>query len=234
MKHDERPQLIVVAGPNGAGKSSISKYISSPDALIFDPDREFKRLEIKYPDLPAESIAYATDTYFLDQVDFVLMNRRSFTIETNFRDAGLMDTVTRFKDAGYVTGMVYMLLPIIAQSIERVKNRVREGGHFVDEQSIRYNFSEGRKNLVFFSDRFDNLELLDSSGAPEKAQSLLRIHQHKLIYEQSHKPDWAKDLFTEFNNRYERGTAREAWEPKLDLGWKRDDDDVTRSRGLSL
>lgn len=89
------------------------------------------------------------------------MNRRSFTIETNFRDAGLMNTVARFKDAAYVTGVVYMLLPTIAQSIERVKNRVREGGHFVDEKSIRYNFLEGRKNLVFFSDRFDNLELLD-------------------------------------------------------------------------
>lgn len=62
----------------------------------------------------------------------------------------------------------------------------------------------------------------------------MRIHQHKLIYEQSNKPDWAKDLFTEFKNRYEKGTAHEAWEPKLDLGWKRDDDDVTRSRGLSL
>lgn len=233
MKHDE-PRLIIVAGPNGAGKSSISKYISSANALIFDPDREYRRIELQYPDLPAESIAYATDAYFLDQVDFVLMNKRSFTVETNFRDAGLMNTVARFKDAGYVTGMVYMLLPTIAQSMERVKNRVREGGHFVDEKSIRYNFSEGRKNLVFFSDRFDNLELLDGSGAPEKAKSLLRIHQHKLIYEQANKPDWAKDLFTEFNSRYEKGIAREQWEPKLDLGWKRDDDDITHKHGLGL
>ena len=201
--------------------------------MIFDPDREFKRIELKYPDLPPESIAYATDAYFLDQVDFVLMNKRSFTVETNFRDAGLMNTVARFKAAGYVTGMVYMLLPTIAQSMERVRNRVKEGGHFVDEQSIRFNFSEGRKNLVFFSDRFDNLEILEGSGAPEKSKSLLRIHQRKLVYEQTKQPNWAKDLFKEFKLLYDKGIARDAWEPKLDLGWKKDDD-VTRNRGLGL
>jgi len=69
--------------------------ISPVDALIYDPDREYKRIELKFPDLPAESIAYVTNTYFLDQVDFVLMNKRSFTIETNFRDPDLIDTVSR-------------------------------------------------------------------------------------------------------------------------------------------
>lgn len=227
------PRLIIIAGPNGAGKSSISKFISSPDALIFDPDREYKRIGLKFPDLPAESIAYATDNYFLDQVDFVLMNKRSFTIETNFRDPGLMSTVDRFKEAGYVTGMIYMLLPTVAQSMERVRNRVREGGHVVDEQSIRYNFEEGRKNLVFFSDRFDHVELVDAAGAPEKVQSLLRIHHAKLVYELADKPDWVKDLHTEFSKRYPKDIASEAWEPKLDLGWKHDDN-ITRNRGMSL
>jgi hypothetical protein len=36
-----------------------------------------------------------------------------------------------------------------------------------------------------------------------------------------------------FNKLYQKDIAREAWEPKLDLGWKRDND-VTGSGGLSL
>lgn len=224
MNYHNNPRLTIIAGPNGAGKSSISKFISPPDALIFDPDREYKRIELKYPDLPAESIAYATNAYFLDQVDFVLMNKRSFTIETNFRDPALMDTVSRFQQAGYITGMVYMLLPTIAQSIERVRNRVREGGHYVDEHSIRYNFAEGKKNLSYFADRFDFLELVDASGAPEKTKSLLRIHYKTLVYELKNTPEWSSGIYDEFKRRYQPKLSVQAWTLGQDLSWGKDDD----------
>lgn len=233
MNHPDNPRLTIIAGPNGAGKSSISKFISPSDALIFDSDREYKRIGLKYPDLPAESIAYATNAYFLDQVDFVLMNKRSFTIETNFRDPALMDTVSRFQEAGYITGMVYMLLPTIGQSIERVRNRVREGGHYVDELSIRYNFAEGKKNLSYFADRFDFLELMDASGAPEKIQSLLRVHEKALIYALEKSPEWSSDLYNEFSNRYQTKLTGQEWTLGQDLGWKKDDD-ITPRKGLSI
>lgn len=233
MNNPGNPRLTVIAGPNGAGKSSISKFISPSDALIFDPDREYKRIELKYPDLPAESIAYATNTYFLDQVDFVLMNKRSFTIETNFRDPDLMNTVSRFQEAGYVTGMVYMLLPTIAQSIERVQNRVREGGHYVDEHSIRYNFAEGKKNLIHFADRFDFLEVVDASGAPEKTKSLMRVHEKALIYAMEKSPEWSSDIYNEFKSRYHPKLTGQAWAFGQDLGWNKDDD-TTHRKGLSI
>lgn len=233
MNHHDNPRLTIIAGPNGAGKSSISKFISPPDALIFDPDREYKRIELKYQDLPAKSIAYATNAYFLDQVDFVLMNKRSFTIETNFRDPVLMETVSRFQEAGYITGMVYMLLPTIAQSIERVRNRVREGGHYVDEYSIRYNFTEGKKNLSYFADRFDYLELVDASGAPEKTKSLLRVHEKALIYALEKSPKWSSDIYNEFVNRYHPKLTGHPWTLGQDLGWDKDDD-TTHRKGLSI
>jgi predicted ABC-type ATPase len=233
MNDHDNPRLTIIAGPNGAGKSSISKFISPSDALIFDPDREFKRIELKFPDLPTESIAYATNTYFLDQVDFALMNRRNFTIETNFRDPDLMDTVSRFQEAGYVTGMVYMLLPTIAQSIERVQNRVREGGHYVDEHSIRYNFAEGKKNLSYFADRFDFLELVDASGAPEKTKSLMRVHEKALIYALEKSPEWSSDIYNEFTNRYQTKFTGQEWTLGQDLGWNKADDRTPRN-GLSI
>lgn len=228
MNRNDHPRLTILAGPNGAGKSSISKLISPPDALIYDPDREFKRIELKFPDLPIESIAYATNTYFLDQVDFVLMNKRSFTIETNFRDPDLIDIVSRFQEAGYTTGMVYMLLPTIAQSIERVNNRVREGGHYVDEYSIRYNFAEGKKNLNYFADRFDFLELVDASGAPEKTKSLLRVHEKALVFTLEKSPEWSNDICNEFKSRYQPKLTGHEWKLGQDLGWRKDDNNIFR------
>jgi predicted ABC-type ATPase len=144
-----------------------------------------------------------------------------------------MDTVSRFQEASYSTGMIYLLLPTVAQSIERVRNRVREGGHYVDEQSIRYNFSEGKMNLSYFADRFNFLELMDASGAPEKVNSLLRVHNKALIYTKEKTPEWAEDISGELKSRYQPQLTSHSWELGRDLGWH-DDDETMRRRGLSL
>ncbi len=54
---------------------------------------------------------------------------------------------------GYDTNMIYLTLNDVDHSIDRVKQRVSTGGHFVDENSIRFNFEEGLKNLEYFSNR---------------------------------------------------------------------------------
>jgi len=223
---NETPQLLIIAGGNGAGKSSSSKYISPPKAMIYDPDKEIKRIESQYPDLPAASIYYAVQNYFLDQVDLVLKNKLNFTIETNFRDAGLMDTVERFRKAGYSIGMVYMLLPNIQLSMERVNNRVREGGHAVDEDSIRTNFYEGQKNLLYFANRFDHIELINAAGEPGKLQSLLSIISGKLAYYNEGPPEWAKEVIDSLIAPYGKYLDQNPW----DNNRNNDDDQEYRPR----
>ena len=208
---DETHQLLIIAGGNGAGKSSASKYISPPKALIYDPDKEIKRIESQYPDLPAASIYYAVQNYFLDQVDYIQKNKFNFTIETNFRDAGLMDTIERFREAGYSIGMVYMLLPNIQLSMERVNNRVREGGHAVDEDSIRTNFYEGQKNLLYFASRFDHIELINAAGEPGKLRSLLSIISGELAYYSENPPEWAKEMVDALIAPYGKQLDRNPW-----------------------
>jgi len=61
-----------------------------------------------------------------------------------------MDTITRIKHNGYTNSMIYLTLNGVEQSIDRLKQRVNIGDHFVDEASIRYNFEEGLKNLEYF------------------------------------------------------------------------------------
>lgn len=72
----DNPQLLIIAGGNGAGKSTFSKDLSSVDAFIFEADKEIAKIEARYPGLPAESISYAVDQYFLDCVDNALKRAR--------------------------------------------------------------------------------------------------------------------------------------------------------------
>jgi len=179
----ENPQLTIVGGPNGAGKSTYSGGLSPMGAFVFDADIITARVAAQLPpDVPVESIYFAVQSVFLDFVEEAIKKKQHFTIETNFRDNELMDTIARFKQNGYDTSMIYLTLNDVEQSIDRVKQRVSTGGHFVDEASIRYNFEEGLKNLEYFSDRFDNLEVIEVSKRPGQLRTLLKIKEHQLVY----------------------------------------------------
>ena len=152
-------------------------------AFVFDADIITARVAARLPpDVPVESIYFAVQSVFLDFVEEAIKKKQHFTIETNFRDNELMDTIARFKQNGYDTSMIYLTLNDVEQSIDRVTQRVSTGGHFVDEASIRYNFEEGLKNLEYFSDRFDNLEIIEVSKRPGQLRTLLKIKEQQLIY----------------------------------------------------
>jgi predicted ABC-type ATPase len=172
------------------------------DAFIFDADKEIAKIEARYPGLPAESISYAVDQYFLDCVDSALTNSRDFTIETNFRDVGLMNIVNRFQENGYTISMVYLGLSDIQQSMDRVTARVAGGGHFVDTDSIRYNFEEGLKNLIYYAGRFDNVEFIDASGSLYELKSLLSAQNRQLVFLTEDPPEWAKQSLAQISRHF--------------------------------
>lgn len=217
----DNPQLLIIAGPNGAGKSTFSKDIARAGAFIFDADKEIARLEKQFPDLPTESISFALQQYFLDCVDHAIKNREDLVIETNFRDAALMDTVARFKGNGYATDLVYLGLSGIKQSMARVKQRVRKGGHFVDKFSIQHNYTEGLQNLIYFSGHFDDLEIIDASGSQLQLDTIMSIQKKQVVYQDPHPPKWAKDCLRQISNQLHLKTQNPADDNKRGRGPRR-------------
>jgi len=198
----ESPQLLIIAGPNGAGKSTFSKDLSPANAFIFDPDKEKALIVSKFTGLPAESINFAFEQRFQDLIETAIKNRRDFVIETNFRDNNLWDIANRFKANGYAVNMIYFLLASIHESIDRVTSRINNGGHYVDEASIRYNYIEGLENLKYFADRFDKLEVVDASGSFLQLRSVLSIQQKQLIYISDDVPENTKQVITDIARRF--------------------------------
>ena len=196
------PQLLFIAGPNGAGKSTFSKDLSPSDALVFDPDKEMAIIEQRLANFPKESIGYAFHQHFEDFVELAIRNNRSFVIETNFRDHSLMNIAHRFKTNGYETNMVYLVLRGIPESTDRVTHRVANGGHYIDDNSILYNYNEGLKNLEYFAGRFDNLEILDASGIYLQLKSLLSVQKKQLVFLSKEIPEWTRDIIERIASRF--------------------------------
>ena len=199
----DHPQLTIVGGPNGAGKSTYSGGLSPIGAFVFDVDIVIARVAARLPaDVPIESIYFAAQAAFLDFVDEAIGKKQHFTIETNFRDNQLIDTIARFKQNGYDTNMIYLTLNEVEHSIDRVKQRVSTGGHFVDEASIRYNFEEGLKNLDYFSGRFDNLDIIDASEDHGEVRLLLSVKKQRLVYLSDDLPGGVKQTAINIADRY--------------------------------
>jgi predicted ABC-type ATPase len=196
------PQLLYVAGPNGAGKSTFSKDFSEPGAIIFDVDKVIARIEAQSPGMPKKQVYDTATLEFFNQANEAVRLRQHFTLETNFRDKELVDIAARFKEYGYATNMIYLTLESIEESISRVKERVLDGGHFVDHKNILLNYNEGLQYLERFADSFDKLAIIYSSKDPGEFKSLLNIENKQLVYLSDDLPTGVRQTILNIADRY--------------------------------
>lgn len=211
------PQYLVVAGPNGAGKSTFSQHFSRPGALIFDPDEQKYKIEKQYPDISQEALeSEITRKYNTFELK-ALGSQLHLTVETNLRNDFLADRAEFFNEHGYETRLIYMLLPDLSTSMDRVNLRVKQKGHFVDADSIKTNFEKGLENLVSIAHRFDQLMILSGANTGlEKTQPqlLLTVKDQNIAQKAINVPTWCQDIIKNveeiFNSRnLARGRSRD-------------------------
>lgn len=188
---------MVIAGPNGAGKSTFSDRLSHPDAIIFDPDKEKKIIERAYPDISDEALENAVTQRYQNEEFRALSAQKNLTVETNLRNEYLAERAEYFKTKGYRTKMIFMLLPTLGASMDRVNQRVSLKGHFVDQESIRYNFEKSKENLLKVAKRFDEVMLTCAAfdyGIKSIPEPLLLISEGKVEIQSPHIPNWASPI----------------------------------------
>lgn len=174
-------------------KSTFSARFSRPNALIFDPDEQKLKIEKQYPDISHDALESAvTDKYHKFELKSIGVNIH-LTVETNLRNEFLAERAEFFKGIGYETRLVYMLLPNVTASMERVNLRVQQKGHFVDVESIKTNFEEGLKNLRTCASKFDQVMLV--SGRNNFAQNtqpqlLFTAEKGVVKFRNANIPEW--------------------------------------------
>ncbi len=162
------PTLFVVAGPNGAGKIIFSNSIVEVDFEVFDGDRHVAMLMVLYPETGSGILQNSVNEInFRQAKELAIKANGSFAFETNFSSEDPVKSLLEFKAAGFNSHLIFMRMNNIEECIQRVSIRVKAGGHKVSEDSIRYNYINGYKNLYQFYRMFDVVTLRDGS-VPEK------------------------------------------------------------------
>ena len=136
--------MIVIAGPNGAGKTTfVRDYLEQDPRAFLSADDLAARIS---PDRP-ESARIEAGREFSRQLRARIEAGESFAIESTLSGRSLYNTLQRAKAAGYTISIVFIFLDSPEACLDRIKERVRDGGHDVPEADVRRRFLRSKTNF---------------------------------------------------------------------------------------
>ena len=89
---------------------------------------------------------------------------RSFALETTLSGLGYARQIPKWRAAGYAVALHFLALPTADVAIDRVAQRVAQGGHNIPEEVIRRRFTSGQANLARYCALVDEWDIYDNSG----------------------------------------------------------------------
>jgi predicted ABC-type ATPase len=159
-----KKRIIVIAGPNGAGKTTFAREFLPNEAgcpNFINADLIAAGLSPFRP----ETVALRAGRLMLQAIDENVRTGRSFSFETTLSSARYGRLIPHWRELGYRIELIFLSLPDVRVAIERVRSRVRRGGHDVPVEVIRRRFDRGMKQFVQkYKKLVDRWALFDNSG----------------------------------------------------------------------
>lgn len=140
------PTCFIVAGPNGAGKSTFAEAFLPRETgclLFVNSDMIARGISPFSP----EHAGMEAGRIFFQKIDEYASRRVTFAFESTLSGTAHARRIERFRSNGYQIVIYYLTLSSVELAVERVQNRVREGGHPVPEEDIRRRFTRSWHNF---------------------------------------------------------------------------------------
>ena len=131
----------IIGGVNGTGKSSLTGVLRTQTTdlgIIIDVDKITAELG---------GSALAGGKAALMKINECIDKGVSFTQETTLSGRKTEATAKQVKELGYHVRLFYVGLDTAAESLARIQNRVRRGGHDIPENDVERRFA-GRWEAV--------------------------------------------------------------------------------------
>ena len=204
MTAPERPRIYVLAGVNGAGKSSLAgAAFRASGADYYNPDETARALMAANPALSqtdANGTAWQLGKGLLEKA---IAGRLHFAFETTLGANTIPALLAKGAARGIDVHIWYAGLSSPELHIERVRSRVRKGGHSIPEADIRRRYERSRINLIHLLPKLAALRVYDNSADADPAAGkapaprlVLRMERGEILgpADLSQTPEWAKPI----------------------------------------
>jgi predicted ABC-type ATPase len=159
-----QPKIIIIAGPNGAGKTTFAREFLPYEAdcpVFVNADLIAAGLSPFAP----ERAAMQAGRLMLQAIAHHLTQRENFAFETTLSGKSYAHQIPQWRRAGYRVELFFLRLLSADMAVQRVAERVRQGGHHIPEDTIRRRFDAGLQLLrAVYQPLVDQWAVYDNSG----------------------------------------------------------------------
>ena len=157
-------KIVIIAGPNGAGKTTFAR-----EFLVMEADCPYfvnaDLIAAGLAPFTPEQAAIKAGRLMLEEIREYVGRREGFSFETTLSGRLYARYIPLWQETGYRIKLIFLSLPDVGIALERVRIRVSQGGHNVDESIIRRRFDKGWNNFHnVYKKLVDAWVLFDNSG----------------------------------------------------------------------
>ena len=204
MTSPNSPRIFVLAGVNGAGKSSLGgATFRAAGTDYYNPDEVAGKLMAANPALTQADANSAAWHKGVELLKRAIDERKTFAFETTLGANTIPRLLAEAALKGIEVYVWYVGLSSPELHIERVRDRVRRGGHDIAAEHIHRRYEHSRLKLIDLLPRITALRLYDNSedadpaaGKIPKPKLVLHMERGKILDPRDLKntPNWAKPI----------------------------------------
>lgn len=170
----------IIGGVNGVGKSSLLGVLSAERSdlgVIIDIDKITAK--------------HGSDMNAIEKIDKCLEKGVNFTQETTLSGTKTLRTIQRARGLDYFIRLYYIGINTAGESIERIKNRVRKGGHNIADDDVERRFDKRFEDLAKILPYCNEVRFYDNeNGFADVAE----YKNGSLIIKGDYTPKWINEL----------------------------------------
>lgn len=179
----EQKKLYIIGGCNGAGKTTASFNIL-PDLLnckeFVNADEIARGLSPFQP----EKVSIEAGRLMLARIDELFKSQEDFSFETTLSTRSFVSTIKTAREKGYYITLIFFWLESIQLAKDRVKKRVAEGGHNIEEKVIERRYTSGISNLFkLYVSKVDSLLIYDNSNIESELIAEKELNEEFVIHQ---------------------------------------------------
>lgn len=175
----------IVAGVNGAGKSSLTGVLRTEMTnlgKIIDVDKVILKCGGNVIEGGKKSI---------ELIDDCLEKEICFTQETTLSGHRILSTVKKAIEKGYYIRLYYVGLNSVEESIVRIENRVKKGGHNIPDSDVKRRYNKRFEDLLAI------LQYCDEATFYDNENGFVAVAEYKngeILQIGSSRPKWLEEL----------------------------------------
>ncbi len=141
------PNLYVIAGPNGSGKTTFAKeflpkYARCSNFINSD------LIALGLAPFSPTKVQIKAGKLLLEQIDQFLKEKIDFAFESTLSGKTYASLLKEARAKGYTVTIFYLSILNAKLAKERIKQRVKEGGHSVPAMDIERRFDRSWQNFL--------------------------------------------------------------------------------------